>query len=121
MATSSNWRPPRLQCASATPAILRFQSGRRVRANLQVISVTGGLLNMPAPVDRGALLKLMFLTGAGTVLGTVEMLPSLTRSLQPFRFVTLDQDDEYRLRNVIQRSVDQNRQEQGAIIKDRTW
>jgi hypothetical protein len=92
-----------------------------VRANLQVISVTGGLLNMSAPVDRGALLKLMFFTGAGTVLGTVEMLPSLNNSQQPFRFVTLDQDDECRLRNVIQKSVDQKRREQGAIVRDRTW
>lgn len=104
-----------------TPAVLRFHTGRRVRAKLQVISVTGGLLNLPSPLDQGLLVKLMFLTGAGTVLGTVEMLPSVSSSLQPFRFVTIGEDDERRLRDVIQSSVDQKRDEQRAIVKDRTW
>jgi hypothetical protein len=63
----------------------------------------------------------MFLTGAGAVLGTVEMLPSLSGTRQPFRFVTMDEEDERRLRNVIQFSQDQNRREQQFIIKDRTW
>jgi hypothetical protein len=63
----------------------------------------------------------MFLTGAGAVLGTVEMLPSLSRTQQPFRFVTMNEDDQRRLRNLIQVSADQNRLEQQSIIKDRTW
>lgn len=119
--THSHWRSPRLQCAQMTPAVLRFQTGRRVRAKLQVISVTGGLLNLPSPLDQGLLVKLMFLTGAGTVLGTVEMLPSVSSSLQPFRFVTIGEDDERRLRDVIQSSVDQKRDEQRSIVKGRTW
>jgi hypothetical protein len=49
------------------------------------------------------------------------MLPSVSATLQPFRFVKVDQDDERRLREIIQLSVDQNRREQQSIIKDRTW
>jgi hypothetical protein len=104
-----------------TPAVLRFQTGRRVRATLQVISVTGGLLNLSSPLDQGLQVKLMFLTSAGTVLGTVEMLPSVSGCLQPFRFLMLGEDDERRLRHVIQSSADQKRRQQRAIVKDRTW
>jgi hypothetical protein len=55
------------------------------------------------------------------VLGTVEMLPSLSKTHQPFRFITMNEDDERRLRNLIQFAHDQNRREQQFIIKDRTW
>jgi hypothetical protein len=119
--SNSNWRSPRLQYAPTAPVVLRCDSGRRIRAKLQVISVTGGLLHVPSPLDRGSHLKLLFLTGAGAVFGTVEMLPSLSSTHQPFRFVTMDEDHERRLRNVIQFSQDQNRREQQFIIKDRTW
>jgi len=119
--TEAHWRSPRLQFAHTTPAVLRFQNGRRVRGKLQVISVTGGLLYLSSPLDQGSRVKLMFLTDAGTVLGTAEMLPSVSGSLQPFRFVTIDEDHERRLRDVIQSSVDQNRREQRSIVKDRAW
>src|ERR1700757_3047245 len=108
LATIYNPRPPRLQFADTTPAVLRFQGGRRIRGKLQVVSETGGLLCLPSLLDRGARAKLMFLTGAGTVLGTAEMLSPLSRTLQPFRFVTLPDDDHRRLRDVIQSSADQN-------------
>jgi hypothetical protein len=119
--TDANWRSPRLQFAHTTPAVLRAQNGRRIRGTLQVISVTGGLLCLSSPVDQGSRVKLMFLTDAGTVLGTAEMLPSVSATLQPFRFVQIDENDERRLREIIQLSVDQNRREQRSIVKDRTW
>jgi hypothetical protein len=116
----ANWRSPRLHLAH-TPAVLCFQSGRRLRGKLQVISVTGGLLNLSSPLDQGSRVKLMFLTDAGTVLGAAEMLPSVSGTLQPFRFVTIDENNERRLRDVIQSSVDRNRREQTSIVRDRAW
>jgi hypothetical protein len=107
-----------LQFAHPTAAVLRFQSGLRIRGKLQVISVTGGLLYLDSPLDQGTRVHLMFLTDAGTVLGTAEMLPSLSGTQQPFRFVTIDENNEHRIRDVIQFSVDQNRQ---SIVKDRAW
>lgn len=111
-------RPPRLQFANPTSAVLRFQSGRPIRGKLQVISVTGGLLRLPALLDQGTRVQLMFLTEAGTVLGTAEMLSSVSGTQQPFRFVTIDENHERRLRDVIQSSIDQN---QRSIVKDRAW
>ena len=63
----------------------------------------------------------MFLTDAGTVLGTAEMLPSVSATLQPFRFVKIDENDERRLREIIRLSVDQNRHQQRSIVGDRAW
>jgi len=119
--TEAKSRSPRLQFAHTTPAILRFQSGRRVRAKLQVISLTGGLLCLSSPLDQGSRVKLLFLTDAGTVLGTAEMLASISDTQQPFRFVIIDEGDERKLRDLIQSSLDQNRCEQRSIVKDRPW
>ena len=63
----------------------------------------------------------MFLTDAGTVLATAEMLPSVSATLQPFRFVKIDENDERRLREIIRLSVDQNRHQQRSIVRDRAW
>ena len=104
-----------------TPAVLRVLDGRRVRGKLQVISVTGGLLCLASPLKNGCQVKLMFLTDAGTVLGTAEMLPSLSGSLQPFRFVRIEADDARRLKEMIDVSVELNRAEQQTIIKERSW
>src|ERR1700752_2249656 len=71
---ATNPLSPRLQFAHPTPATVRVQSGRAMRANLQVVSVTGGLLCLPSPLDQGSQVKLMFLTDAGMVLGTSRML-----------------------------------------------
>jgi len=116
--TRPNSRSPRLQFAHPTSAVLRFQSGLRIRGKLQVISVTGGLLYLDSPLNQGTRVQLMFLTDAGTVLGTAEMLPSLSGTQQPFRFLTIDESNEHRIRDVIQSSVDQNRQ---SIVKERAW
>jgi len=114
-------RPPRLQFTHTPEAVLRFPSGHRVRGKLQVISVAGGLLSLSSLLDQGSRVKLMFLTDAGTVAGTAEMLPSISGTLQPFRFVVIDESDERRLRDVIQSSADQSRVEQRSIVKGRAW
>ena len=88
---------------------------------MQVISQTGGLLCLSSPLQQGARVKLMCLTDAGALLGTVEMLPSVSATQQPFRFISMNEDDERRLRELIQVSLELNRTEQQAIIKDRTW
>ena len=119
--TEPNRRPPRVQFTHTPEAVLRFQSGHRVRGKLQVISIAGGLLSLSSLLDQGSRVKLMFLTDAGTVAGTAEMLPSISGTLQPFRFVVIDESDERRLRDVIQSSADQSRVEQRSIVKGRAW
>jgi len=91
-----------MHLADVTPAVLRFQDGQRTAAQLQVLSVTGGLLSISTPLDEGSRVKLMFLTSAGPVLGGAEMLNPVSNTLQPFRFVSLPVEDHRRLGTAIQ-------------------
>jgi hypothetical protein len=107
-------RAPRVNLADFTPAVLRFQDGQRASGKLQVLSVTGGLLSLPRPIDQGSQVKLMFLTHTGPVLGAAEMLTPLTTTQQAFRFVSLPVDDRRRLGAAIQSSLSQKVSSQDA-------
>ncbi len=61
----------------------------------------------------------MFLTGAGSVLGGAEMLTPVSSTQQPFRFVSLAEDDQRRLGSVIRAARPQDRAEQLWIDKFR--
>src|SRR5713226_9087257 len=98
------WRYPRAHLDGNNPIVLRFQNGQRIGANLQVISVTGGLLSLSKSVDQGSRVRLMFLTEAGSVLVGAEMLPPVSERLQPFRFISLPADDQRRVGALIGRS-----------------
>jgi len=111
------WRVPRAHLEGNTPAVLRFPNGQRTCADLRVISLTGGLLSLSQPVVQGSRVKLMFLTGAGSVLGGAEMLRPVTNALQPFRFVSLAADDHRRLGTLIWERSIQNKSEEVWIEK----
>jgi hypothetical protein len=114
-------RAPRACFAEPTPAVLRFRDGHRVPAKLRTISITGGLLCLSKPVDQGSQVKVMFLTGSGSVLGAAEMLSPLSWSFQPFKFVGLYDADQRRLQAAIQLSLEQNRREHGEMERYRAW
>jgi hypothetical protein len=113
-------RVARAHLANPTPAVLRFQDGGRVAGNLQVISVSGGLLRLSQPLDPNTRASLMFLTYGGPVLGKTEMLKPLSRALQAFRFVALDQNNQRNLRLGIQSHLIQNSDEERWIAKYRS-
>jgi len=104
-------RSPRVYLDTVTPAVLRFQDGQRTSGTLHVVSVTGGLLSLPTPINQGAQVKLMFLTRTGSVFGGAEMLSPVTSDLQPFKFVSLDLTDRRRLGATIQESLQQNNEQ----------
>ncbi len=110
------WRCPRAHLDGNNPIVLRFPNGQRIAANLQVISVTGGLLSLSKSVDQGSRVRLMFLTEAGSVLGGAEMLPSVSDRLQPFRFISLPADDQRRVGALIG-ECSQNKSELAWIEK----
>jgi hypothetical protein len=114
-------RPPRMNLVRSTTAVLRCSSGLQVHGKLQVISITGGLLSLSSPLNQGTPVKLMFLAETGQVSGSAEMLTPISRTLQPFRFVRIGEDDRQRLGAAIQSSVDKARLEQQSIVRDRTW
>ena len=107
-------RAPRFSLADVTPAVLRFDDGRRAQAQLEVVSLTGGRLFLPTPVQPDSQVKLMFVTPTGPVLGTAEMLKPVSWTQQPFRFVGLEGDDQRRLQDSIQSSF-------GQVSKDQEW
>jgi len=111
------WRVPRAHLEGRNPAVLRFANGQTTGANLQVISVTGGLLSLSQPVVQGSQVKLIFLTGTGAVLGGAEMLRPVTNELQPFRFVSLAADDHRRLGALVGQGSSQNKSELDWIEK----
>jgi hypothetical protein len=114
-------RAQRTSFVETIPAVLRCQNGCRVLGKLQVVSLTGGLLKLSRPLHLGSHVKLMFLTGKGLVLGSVEMLSPISWSLQPFKFVRLYDDDEERLQSAIQSSLDQNRRGHAQVERFRAW
>jgi hypothetical protein len=114
-------RAPRTSFDGVTPAVLRCLDGRQVPGKLQVVSLTGGLLCLSEPLDRGCRVKLMFLTPGGAVLGAAVMLSPISWGLQPFKFVELHDDDEGRLQAAIQSSLEENRRAQGHVERHRAW
>ena len=101
MSSSPQIRPPirvpRAHLEGHNPTVLRLPNGQSIGGNLQVISLSGGLLSLPQPVDQGSQVKMIFLTGTGAVLGGAELLQPVTNGLQPFRFVALAPDDHRRI------------------------
>ncbi len=110
-------RAPRAHLDGVTPAVLRLPDGQRASGRLQVLSTGGGLLALPNPLLQGSQVKLMFLTGAGSVLGGVEMLSPLNGTQQPFRFTSLATDDRRRIRATIDLTLPQNNAESLWIEK----
>jgi hypothetical protein len=101
-------RTPRVHLDRNTPAVLRFDGGESVAGELQVVSLTGGLLSLPGPLEQGSQVKLMFLIRAGSVLAGAEMLTPVTKTLQPFRFTSLGQKERRKLEAIIPLSVYQD-------------
>jgi UDP:flavonoid glycosyltransferase YjiC (YdhE family) len=101
-------RAPRLHLDGGTPAVVRFPDGERISGSLEVVSLSGGLLALDNTLEKGSQVKLMFVTGAGSVLAAAEMLAPVSRSRQPFRFVELARQDRHRLESIIPVSVYQD-------------
>src|SRR5580692_7711625 len=90
-------RPTRVRPSEFTPAVLRIEDGSCTSGELELFSLTGGLLSLPKLLDQGSRPKLMFLTQTGPVLGVAEMLRPVSWNEQPFRFVALHENDHRRL------------------------
>ena len=100
-------RATRIQL-STVPAVLTLSDGKRAKARLQTISVTGGLLQVPKPLAEGDFIEVAFETQSGNVQGMAEMLKPVRREAdavsQPFRFIALDDDPHRVLHELIESS-----------------
>jgi hypothetical protein len=61
----------------------------------------------------------MFLTEAGAVLGTAEMLIPISTTMQPFRFVEIGDGDQSRIQGTIHSAVERDRRDRESIVNDR--
>ena len=94
-------RSQRLQLAEAIPIVLRHQDGHRVPGRLQCVSLTGGLIAPASLLPAGSMVNVIFVTPKGPVTGTAEMLRPVSWTEQPFRFASLPDAGQHRLRAVI--------------------
>jgi len=105
-------RAARVQLGDTVLAAIRLEDGRRTKAKLQSISVTGGLLQLPRSLGNGALVEVVFQTHSGPVHGMAEILSPTRKTtegvLQPFRFIALEDDDSRRLRTSLDQVVDRS-------------
>jgi hypothetical protein len=105
-------RAARVQLGRSIPAAIRLEDGRRTKAKLQTISITGGLLQLAASLGQGDFVEVAFQTQSGPVRGMAELLTPTQKAagavLQPFRFVALDDDDHRRLRTSVDHVAQRN-------------
>ena len=105
-------RAARVQLGESVLAAIRLEDGRRIKAKLQTISATGGLLQLPRPLGAGSFVELAFQTHSGPVRAMAEVLTPMRKAtdgvLQPFRFVALEDDDSRRLRMSLDHVTDRD-------------
>ena len=103
-------RAARVQLGDSVLAAIRLEDGRRTRAKLQSVSVTGGLLHLAQSLAQGDFAEVAFQTQSGPVRGMAEILSptrkTTTGVLQAFRFVALEDDDHRRLRTSLDHVAD---------------
>jgi len=117
---SGQRRAERVRLDESIPAVVRFNDGNRTSGRLKVVSMTGGLLSLAKPVRQGSVGKLMFLTPAGSVLGSAEMLTPMSWELQPFKFVGFSEDDHGKLETAIQSYLKQRQTHEKQQKNDRS-
>jgi hypothetical protein len=108
--TNTLRRAPRVKFGDPVAATVLLQDGRRAKAKLQTVSVTGGLLRLAQALSQGDFVEVAFQTQSGQVQGLAEMLNPLHRlpdaTVQPFRFVALADNDHHILRMVVDAAAD---------------
>jgi hypothetical protein len=85
-------RPFRVPLSGAVLVLVRLPNGRELRASLQVLSISGGLIHIKKPLDEKIRVDLLFHVDQATIRARGQMLfPTWAANgwLQPFRFVDL--------------------------------
>ncbi len=89
-------RPPRYFVPNNEPASIAI-SGRRIPGTVRVLSMTGGLIELPTQLPTGTMAELRMSTLAGPFAGVIEFLRNVKGKAQAFRFVHLDTEAQLRL------------------------
>jgi hypothetical protein len=109
--TNPTHRATRIQLAT-TPALVKLNDGNRAKGRLQIVSVTGGLLQLAIALSEGDFVEVAFQTPSGHVQGMAEMLNPVRSApgsvFQPFRFVALGDEDHNALRMIVEAAGDKS-------------
>jgi hypothetical protein len=104
-------RAPRARVNGSIQAVVMLEDGRRAKAKLQTVSITGGLLRLAGALGKGDFVEVAFPTNIGSVRGMAEMLtsmPSTGGALQAFRFIAMGDDEHRALRTMVESANDQS-------------
>jgi len=106
-------RPFRVALRGSVLILMRLPNGRQVRAALQTLSTTGGLIHLQKPLDEKIEVELLFHVDHATIRGKAQMLFPMWATkgwLQPFRFVDLPEASrkglEVNLKSFLERMQD---------------
>jgi len=95
---------------STVPALVKLGDGQRAKGKLQVVSETGGLLQLARALAEGDFVEVAFQTQSGNINGMAEMLNPVRSTpgsvFQPFRFVALGDEDHQTLRMTLEAESD---------------
>ena len=83
-----------------------MENCRQVQARLHQLSITGGLLHLPEPLEEQVSVEIMFHLGSTTVRARAETIFPMWATqgcLQPFRFTELPDHDRHKLDTDLQR------------------
>lgn len=102
----------RVKVRGSVIVAIRSEGAQPVRAKLDDLSATGGLLVLSQALEQGDFVELAFQTTQGTIHGMAELLAAKYKAssgcLQPFRFVALDDENHTRLRLALASLLNQN-------------
>ena|SRR5579884_2420794 len=93
-------RNPRVKLQGSVLALVQLNDERMVRARLHQLSVSGGVLQVADALEESANVRIIFHVGSTTMRTEAQMLVPMwsTRAyLQPFRFLSLAEEDRQRL------------------------
>ena len=93
----SSKRAPRCRVSEAMPILFSRDHGEQIRGRLCEISDTGGSAEMDSTLPASTLVSLTLRTAEGQIAAVAEMLPAVSTSRQPFRFIALDESDRANL------------------------
>ena len=89
-------RAPRANFRGEVSAVIRLENRRQITAKLQLLSITGGLLDLGAYLEERTWVDLTIYLGSAAVRATAEMMFPMRAALgyrQPFRFTSLREEE----------------------------
>ena len=102
--TYSQQRAPRVKLSGSILVMLGLANGQHVRGTLRQLSITGGLMQLPEPLDASAAVEIIFHLGSTTVRAKAAMLFPVWATqgcLQPFRFTEMADEVRQKLGSAV--------------------